>query len=338
MPLTTIHTGGDEVPRGSWEKSPICIEFLKENPSIGSARNLQAYFFGRVNKMLQERNLITAGWEEVGMKPLEGSQWTPNPEFANRNVLLSIWNSLDGNQDLGYRLINAGYPVVLCNVANFYFDLAYNHHPDELGHTWGGTLDTRKAYGFIPYDLFKFPLEDGYDRPVQIGPEVDQMERLKPEAKKNILGLQGELWSETIKGQEMLEYYYLPKLLGLAERAWAGQAPWGSIENNDKRTEAINKAWNSFANTIGQRELPRLDYLFDGYNYRIPPPGAVIKKGQLYVNISYPGLIIRYTTDGSEPGETSSIYEAPISVNGLVKVKAFNTKGRGSRTSIVNSN
>ena len=85
-------------------------------------------------------------------------------------------------------------------------------------------------------------------------------------AKKNILGLQGELWSETIKGREMLEYYYLPKLLGLAERAWAGQTPWGSIENNDKRTEAINKAWNSFANTIGQRELPRLDYLFDGYN------------------------------------------------------------------------
>lgn len=336
VPLTTIHTGGDEVPRGSWEKSPLCQDFIEKNLSVGSAKNLHAYFFDRVNEMLEERKLITAGWEEVGMKAVEGGTWVPNPDFANGSVLLYIWNSLAGFQDLGSRLTNAGYPVILCNVGNFYFDLAYNHHPDEPGHSWGGTMDTRKAYDFIPYDVFKFPVEDGYGRPVQFGSEVEQMERLKPEAKKNIQGLQGEIWSETIKGGEMLEYYYVPKLLGFAERAWVGQATWASIEDDEKRKEAISKDWNTFANSVGQREFLRLDYLFDGFNYRIPPPGAVIKDGMLHVNNSYPGLTIRYTIDGSEPTDNSEVFESPVSVSGQVKVKAFDSRGRSGRTSTIN--
>ncbi|MDX2445073.1 MAG: family 20 glycosylhydrolase [Bacteroidales bacterium] len=336
VPLSTIHTGGDEVPRGSWEKSPICQDFLEKNPSVGSAKNLHAYFFDRVNEMLEGRKLITAGWEEVGMKAVEGGTWVPNPEFANGSVLLYIWNSLAGFQDLGSRLTNAGYPVILCNVGNFYFDLAYNHHPDEPGHSWGGTMDTPKAYDFIPYDVFKFPIEDGYGRPIQVDSDIEQMERLKPGAKKNILGLQGEIWSETIKGGEMLEYYYVPKLLGFAERAWVGQATWGSIEEDEKRKEAINKDWNTFANSVGQREFLRLDYLFDGFNYRIPPPGAVIKDGMLHVNSSYPGLTNRYTIDGSEPTVNSEVYKTPVSVSGQVKVKAFDSRGHSGRTSTIN--
>ena len=335
VPLTTIHTGGDEVPRGSWEKSPICQEFLKNNPSYKIARNLHSYFFGRISKMLMEKNLFTGGWEEVGMKSLEGGKWIPNPNFTDGNVLLYIWNSLSGFQDLGSRLTNAGYPVILCNVGNFYFDLAYNHHPDEPGHSWGGTVDTRKSFDFIPFDVFKFPLEDGYGRPVHSGPGMDEMEKLKPEAIKNILGLQGELWSETIKGGEMLEYYYLPKLIGFAERAWVGQADWGYINDDDLRKKAIRKDWNTFANTIGQRELPRLDYLFGGFNYRIPPPGAIIKDGNLHVNVSYPGLTVRYTFDGSDPGVNSKIYSSPLKVNGKVKVRAFDSRGRGGRVSTI---
>ncbi len=103
----------------------------------------------------------------------------------------------------------------------------------------------------------------------------------------------------------------------------------------DLRKKAISKDWNTFANTIGQRELPRLDYLFSGFNYRIPPPGAVIKDGILHANISYPGLTIRYTLDGSEPDENSELYSSPIKVNGQVKVRAFDTRGRGGRVSTI---
>jgi hexosaminidase len=233
---------------------------------------------------------------------------------------------------LGYRLANGGYPVVLCNVTNYYFDLAYNHHPEEPGLYWGGFVDTRKAFEFIPFDLYKSSFTNTMGQPLDQDTEFKDMERLKPEAKKNILGLQGQLWSETVKGQDMMEYLYLPKMIGLAERAWAGQPEWGSIADMGERIEAIDRDWNIFANSVGQRELPRMDYIFGGFAYRISPPGAVIQDGQLYANITFPGLDIRYTTDDSEPTIKSTLYEKPVSVTGTVKLKAFDTRGRGSRT------
>jgi hexosaminidase len=230
--------------------------------------------------------------------------------------------------------------VVLCYVDNFYFDLAYTHHPAEPGLYWGGFVNTRQAFEFIPFNVFHSVLTDPYRRPFGPGQRFDGMEAMKPEARKNIAGLQGQLWSETIKGEEMLEYYYLPKMLGLAERAWAGQPGWGDIEETSARMEAINSAWNQFANEIGQREMPRLDHIFGGYYYRLPPPGAVIRGGMLHANIDFPGLTIRYTTDGTEPTMDSPVYTVPVAITGTdvipgpVLLRSFDSRGRGSRVSV----
>ena len=62
------------------------------------------------------------------------------------------------------------------------------------------------------------------------------------------------MWSETIKGREMLEYYMLPKLMGFAESAWSPERAWETIENKEQRETAINKGWNIFANTLAQQE------------------------------------------------------------------------------------
>ncbi len=336
--LKTLHAGGDEVPHGSWSGSPICADFLKYHPEIGSAENLQAYFEGRLFEILRKKELIMAGWEEIAMKKNDQGVWIPNPEFVGEGMLPFVWNSLDDNLDLGYRLANAGYPVVLCNVTNFYFDLAYSHHPEEPGHYWGGFVNTRRAFEFIPYDVFKSTLTDRYWRFIESDSQFKDLEKLGREAHKNIVGIQGVLWSEFLKGGEMLEYFYMPKLLGLAERAWSGQMDLGSIESVEKRVEAINLAWNDFANVVGQCEMPRLDYLFGGFNYRLPPPGAILREGKLHANISFPGLPIRYTLDGSEPDLESTLYTGPVEVCGKVQLRSFDSRGRGSRISIVESN
>jgi hypothetical protein len=39
--------------------------------------------------------------------------------------------------------------------------------------------------------------------------------------------------------------------------------------------------------------------------------------------------------DGSEPDNTSSLYEGPIELNGSAKLKAFSSAGRGSRAVMV---
>ena len=330
VPLTTIHTGGDEVPAGAWEKSPICQDFLQKDPDYDSAAQLQSYFLQRVRDILSERHLKTAGWEEVALNKNKDGRYQPNEDFVGKEVIPYVWNNLGNQEDLGYRLANTGFPVVLCNVTNLYFDLAYNKDPQEPGLYWGGFVDTRKAWSFIPYDIFKSTETDALGNPIDAA-VYKNMEQLKPAARSNILGLQGELWGETLKGQSMLEYYVLPKMLGLAERAWAGQASWGNINNADMRETATKQAWNVFANVIGQHEMPRLDYLFGGFNYRLSLPGAEIRDGKLYANIAYPGLTIRYSTDGNDPSPDSPAFESPVEVKGTVKIASFDTRGRSSR-------
>jgi len=334
LSLKVLHTGGDEVPPGVWAGSPVCQAFIKEHPEIGSMENLQAYYGSRLYEILEKKGLVMAGWEEIVMKKNEEGTWIPNPEFVGMDMLPYVWNSIYENLDLGNRLANAGFPVILCNVNNFYFDLAYTHHPEERGLYWGGFVNTRSSFDFIPFDVHKSTLADKWGNPYDPETDFAGMKRLSVKAYNRIVGLQAELWSETLKGGTMAEYYYLPKLTGFAERAWVGQAAWGGIIDQEKRVAAMNADWNRFANIVGQREMPRLDYLHGGFNYRLPPPGAVIKEGMLYANIDFPGLSIHYTMDGSEPGTDSPVYTGPVEASGLVMLRSFDTRGRGSRTSV----
>ena len=318
--LTVIHTGGDEVPRGAWTGSPVCDDFLAAKPGPGTPADLQVYFERRILEILTGKGLVMAGWEEIALKRESNGRWSPNPEFNRSTMLPYVWNSLGDYLDLGNRMANAGYHVVLCNVQNLYFDLAYNHHPAEPGLYWGGFVNTRDAFAFDPFNP-------------EFGKEG--MESLERDSRENIAGLQGQLWSETLNRPDLVEYYYLPKMIGLAERAWSGQAEWGKETDPSLRASALDSAWNLFANVIGHRELPRLDHLFGGYLYRLPPPGALIQQGMLHANTGFPGLTIRYTTDGTDPDRESAVYTGPVKVTGQVKFATFDTRGRGSRVSMV---
>ncbi|MCG8323154.1 MAG: carbohydate-binding domain-containing protein [Cytophagales bacterium] len=337
VPLKMIHTGGDEVPPGPWSESPVCKEYLKNFPEIKNSRNLQNHFFTRLTEIINKKGLDIGGWEEVVMEYDDKNEWFTNTGFTDKNVYPYIWNNLWGLQDLGYKIANRGYPVILCNVTNLYFDLAYNKDPREPGLYWAGFNDTRDAFEFIPENLFLSTTEDNMGR--KFNPEVDfkDMERLSPEGKKNIVGLQAQLWSETVRGRDMLEYYILPKLLGFAHRAWQGQASWGNEPDADKRLALINEDWNRFANTLGQKEFEKLANWHGGYDYRIPPPGIREDNGMIYMNTAYPGLIIRYTTDGSEPTTTANLYDGAFNfAGGTIKAKCFNTTGRSGLSTTIN--
>ena len=74
------------------------------------------------------------------------------------------------------------------------------------------------------------------------------------------------------------EHMVYPRLLALAERAWH-KAPFetsGLTIQQRKRLE--DREWEKFANTLGHKELKRLDEAFDdikdGVFYRVPPPGG----------------------------------------------------------------
>ena len=149
--------------------------------------------------------------------------------------------------------------------------------------------------------------------------------------KANILGLQAELWHETIHGGDMMEYYLLPKMIAFAERCWAPSPQWESITDPETRTQLINKSWACFFNTLYQQELPRLRYINGGYNYRVPPPGYRIIDGNIHVREALPGFEIRYTQNGESPNQTSALYKSsPIPLSGEIMLIAYDKAGQSS--------
>jgi hexosaminidase len=244
-----------------------------------------------------------------------------------------VWGQ--GGEDHAYRLANAGYDVVMSHAANLYFDLAYDKDPEEPGQSWAGFTDARSAYEFAPFDLFQTARVDLMGAPIDRQVAFKDHVRLNDEARGRILGLQGHLWSEYARDQEALEYLVFPKLLGLAERAWAPKPAWEGLQDEARRQVLLEADWNEFANRLGQIDLPRLSYLAGGVHYRLPPPGAVVEAGRLKANVAFPGLTIRYTTDGTEPTAESPVYSGPVAVRGPVRLRAFAAPWRGSRTSVV---
>lgn len=330
VPLRMIHTGGDEVPQGAWAGSPICKKYLEAHPEVKGPRNLQAHFSDRLTRMITSKGLQIGGWEEVVMDYDENGNWVVNTAYTGRQVYPYIWNNLWGQQDLGYRIANRGYPVILCPVTNFYFDLAYDKDPREPGLYWAGFNDTRDAFGCVPGDLFLSTKTDDMGRPFDPETDFAGMERLTPAGRKNIVGLQSQLWSETVRGREMLEHYILPKLPGFAQRAWQGDPAWAGESDSEKRAALAQGDWNRFINTVVQREFPHLDQLNGGYNYRIPAPGILVKEDSVFMNTAYPGFEIRYTTDGAEPNGSSQKYEGPFpATSKMLVARCFNAKGRG---------
>jgi hexosaminidase len=328
VPLRTIHTGGDEVPLGAWEGSPRCQALMRERgwTRIGQ---LQADFVDRCRAILSHHGLAFAGWEETALVYEDGG-----PGFQ-----VYAWNNAwgSGKEDVAYRLANAGYDVVLANAANLYFDLAYAKDPQEPGYYWAGFVETRHAFGFCPLDMIVSAATDPMGQAVPAG-RLAAMTRLSPEGRRRIVGLQGQLWGENTRTRDRIEYLAAPRLVALAERAWAPDPGWCAIADADTRARAMDDAWNEFANRLGQRELARLDRAPLAYGYRLPPPGAVADGRTVHANVALPGLALHYTLDGSEPDAASPRYTGPVEAGqgaAVFKVATFDTRGRKSATVVI---
>ncbi|HMP32001.1 MAG TPA: family 20 glycosylhydrolase, partial [Saprospiraceae bacterium] len=155
-----------------------------------------------------------------------------------------VWDNTGTNIDLGNRIANKGYPIILCNVSNLYLDLAYDADPYEDGLYWGGFTNAFDPYLMTPLDVFKSTNYNFWGQMLDKTPIFPEAEKLNKEAIKNIKGLQAQLWSETLtKGEEMMEYFILPKLFSFAEKSWSAAPSWEQENDTQKRIFSIYKAW-----------------------------------------------------------------------------------------------
>ena len=328
LKLTTYHMGGDEVGNGSWTASPQCQAlFAKGQAGVAGVADLKPYFVSKVADLLHKRQLALGGWED-------GLMYDPvNPfnrdQFANKQVYANVWDNIWewGVADRAHRLANAGYQVVLSHGTHLYLDHPNEAHPEERGYYWATRyIDPKRIFGYMPDHVYA-----NADK-TRSGAEITDLEQLvgralpaleKPE---NILGLQGQIWSETIRTAEQLEQMLFPRLVPIAERAWY-RAPW---EGDKADTAARDQAWQLFARVLAEKELPKMSAA--GVHYYLPVVGAQISNGQLEANVSLPGLAIEYSLD---QGKTWLRYQEAVAVAATAEVwlRSRSVDGRHSRIS-----
>lgn len=331
VPLHSLHVGGDELPRGVWERSPAC-QALMQRLKLDSTAALWDHFYERVDAILRRHGLVASGWEELGTRREgQGAQGgvgrlQPNPRFARRGFNVFVWNNLDDNVDLAYRLANAGYPTVLAPVTNLYLDMVQQRDPQEPGHNWAGYLDLDRVFDYVPLDAL---------RGLRPAPQQGALAALDEQGRRHIRGLEATLFAETVSEPWRIGYMLMPRLFALAERAWVADPAW-THEADAARAKALHAAdWSRFVNQVGKQVLPRLDAQGPGLDYRIAPPGLTLGQGLVLVNHQLPGLTLRYTKDGSEPDAKSAPVLGPIADKGLIRVAAFNSLGRRGRVSSI---
>lgn len=293
-PLLAIHIGGDEVPEGAWDGSPSAQKMCEE---LGiSGRHLTQGEFGRrIAEILKKKNIPMMGWQEVGV----GYDDDFNSVVAPITMGVNCWtSSADPKQNKALRALRAGFPVVISNVDRFYMDMLYTHHPMELGLYWGGTVDEFKSLGGYPYEIC--PVDTTCKAP--------------------IIGLQGQLFGETIRNNDIVESHLFPKSFGLAERAWNAYPTYD------------NPTYNK---VIYSHTLPQLSR--DGVNYHLRAPGVIVADGQVLMNTAYPGGEIRYTLNGEEPTTSSTLYDGSFTLpDGVTEIRArYYYDGKESMTSLL---
>ena len=328
-PLRTIHVGADELPNGAWEKSPA-TQALMQREKLASTADVWDYFYDRVERLLRKRGLFASGWEELGARKVKlrgEDKLIPNPLFTQRGFHLYVWNDLDDAQDLAYRMANAGYRTILAPATHLYFDMAHSKNPDEPGVNWAGYSDLDTVFDFIPFDFIRKSVTDATPVPGRDG--------LTDYGQQNVLGLEGPLFTETVRDQALMDYLLMPRMLALAERAWSADPAWAR-ETDASRARTLHDAdWASFVNQLGQRVLPKLDVEYPGVLYRIAAPGLRLVQGQVLANHQLPGFTLRYSTDGSEPTVLSPLVQGPIAAKGTIRVAAFAANGRRGRSSVL---
>lgn len=321
QPLTRYHIGADETA-GAWVESPACKALMAETGL--EPKQLGGLFIEKVSQGLAARNIVAAGWSD-GMGHTDAAKMP-------KNVQSNIWAMLHtGAINEAHTQGNHGWETVISTPDVTYFDNPYAPDPDERGYDWSSRVtDTYKVFSYQPENL---PANAYLIHNIK-GQFLPLEDKTPREAGRRITGFQAQLWSETIRTDDAVEYMLFPRLLALSERAWhtgtweipyRSGASYDPADNRLDRTAQL-KDWQGFKVRAAahHRLLDR-----DGIAYRLAPVGAKIENGQLLAVTEFPGLGIEYRTQGG----AWQAYKGPVAVTGKVDIRARTPDGkRAGRT------
>lgn len=224
FPSAYFHIGGDEAPKDQWKNSAFAQSVIKRE-GLKNEYELQSYFIRRIEKLLAARGKKLVGWDEIQ----EGG--------LSKTATMMVW------RDWKWAKLAAdnGNDVIMAPTSHTYFD----YSPGKRGAgpqfgVIGGNLTLEKVYSFEPIPG-----------------------NFTPEQHRQVLGTQGQLWSEYLYGWNKVEYMAFPRACALAEVAWSPKE---------------GKDWNDFQRRLGVH-LRRLDALKVNYHREDGSPAVTDRMG-----------------------------------------------------------
>ena len=332
--------GADELPYGAWRKSPLCDKFMEEKSITGDYDALYQYQQRRIYDKLSSYGLTMTGWDDILLRLTEKNQSETQIKdfFKDDDILLFVWNNSwgGGRQDMIYKYANLGYKTIMSNSSAFYFDMVDDKDFDNIGLSWSGYADYKDMWTVDVFDIFN----DSYGvKKNNISTDyINKSEKINPNNRDNIIGVQSQIWSETIVNEDILDYMFMPNIIVFSQKAWSQDDSWMNISEKELKDQTLEMEWNKFTNNIGQRVLPMVDNIFGGLSYDLPKPGGIIVNDSLYANTVFPGLDIKYTLDGTTPDSNSNNFNTPIKIkdDDIVHLRLFDKTGRGGNNIKVN--
>lgn len=187
FPGEYIHIGGDECPKKSWAKCPLCQKRIREEglqakDGHSAEERLQSYFVQRMEKYLATLGKKIIGWDEI----LEGG-------LAPTATVMS-WRGEQG----GIAAALANHDVIMTPGGNGLYLDHYQGDSKIEPVTIGGHSLLEKVYGYNPVP--------------------DTLAAMNKE--KYVIGVQCNVWSEYLYTNQAREYMTYPRALALAEVAW----------------------------------------------------------------------------------------------------------------------
>lgn len=183
FPAAYVHLGGDEAPKGNWERCPDCRRRMADL-HLKDSHGLQLWLAAEMANHLKAKGKKAIFWGDVIY-----DDGYPLPD----NAIIQWWN-YRGRKELALdNALRHGYPVI-CS-SNYYMYLNFPLTPWR-GYGKERTFDARDIY-------------DG-------NPSYEATRRPDP----LIQGMECALWTDDGVTEQMIDQRLFPRILILAEQMW----------------------------------------------------------------------------------------------------------------------
>ena len=278
-----IHVGGDEARYNRWKKCEACQALMKRE-GLKSEEELQGWMVRKIEKIVKARGKKLIGWDAI----LQCG--------VSKDTAIMVWY----NKKAAAKGAENGNPVVVAFTSNCYFDTPESSMPGEPpAATWIPPISLRKAYNWDPMPA-----------------------NLAGAAKKNIIGVEGCIWSDQVLNhrelqprdvsEKYVEYLLLPRVAALAEVGW---------------TPKEMRNWDDFKKRMSSTYLW---YEKLGYNFRIPIPEVTVEKtsnGRIKISAVSPVEkgVLKYEIGKKIPNASSPEMKSPmtISQNDTIRIVTY---------------